>query len=249
MGNEQKKIKIISEISESKPFLVIYKPKGLASAPLTPDDNTCALSQAINLFTELKKVSGKKSIEYGLLHRLDTETDGLIVIAASQYCYDFLVEEQKNGRFIKYYKAICDYNPENSTSLEGFPINSFNQDFEKELIISSYFRNYGPGLKQVRPVLESSGKAALKKIGKPVLYTTRIVLHKSAKSVIANCSIKAGYRHQVRCHLAWLGYPVQGDTLYNSNNLENCSELKFSAYQVVFNNPITKIQETYSIEL
>lgn len=247
MGNEQKEIKIISKISESKPFLVIYKPKGIASAPLTSEDNTSALSQAINLFPELKKVSGKKSIEYGLLHRLDTETDGLIVIAATQDCYDFLIEEQKNGRFIKFYKAICDYNPENSTILEGFPINSFNQDFDKELIISSYFRNYGPGLKQVRPVLESSGKAALKKIGKPVLYTTKIVLHKSNESIVADCSIKAGYRHQVRCHLAWLGYPVQGDTLYNSRALDNTFELKFSAYKVEFLNPITKLLEIYTI--
>ena len=87
-------IEIVFEPTKDKPFLVIYKPKGLASAPLSPEDTQNALIQAAAMYPELKNVCGKKPIEYGLLHRLDTATDGLMVIAASQECYDFLSAEQ-----------------------------------------------------------------------------------------------------------------------------------------------------------
>ena len=93
-------IEIIHAPTDSKPFLVIYKPKGLASAPLVEGDTENALAQAIEKFPEICGVHGKKKIEYGLLHRLDTATDGLMVIATTQECYDFLTEEQREGRFI-----------------------------------------------------------------------------------------------------------------------------------------------------
>ena len=51
------------------------------------------------------------------------------------------------------------------------------------------------------------------------------------------CKISAGYRHQVRCHLAWLGLPVIGDKLYNRNMKK--SSLMFSAVGLEFYDQIT----------
>lgn len=237
-------IEIIHEPTIEKPFLVIYKPKGLASAPLVEGDTENALAQAIEKFPEIRMVHGKKEIEFGLLHRLDTATDGLMVIAMSQKCYDFLNEEQKVGRFIKFYTAECDILPDNSKILGGFPPNT--PSFKQSMITTtSYFRPYGEGRKEVRPVTEKSGKAALAKLGKPKLYTTEITIEKKNNTTaIAECSITEGYRHQVRCHLAWVGFPVKGDTLYNSNYKENNSDikkaenvLKFSATKISFEYP------------
>ena len=101
------KIKIIKEPTEELPFAVIYKPKALASAPITTDDKDNAFYQAAELFPKLLEVQGKKAIEHGLLHRLDTATDGLLLIAATQDFYDYMLCEQEEGRFIKYYKASC----------------------------------------------------------------------------------------------------------------------------------------------
>lgn len=115
------KIEILKEATEEKPYLIIYKPKGLPSAPLTADDTNNAFSQAAELFPQLLNVHGKKEIEHGLLHRLDTATDGLLVIASNQECYDFLIKEQEEGRFYKTYTAECDIIPENAKELGGFP--------------------------------------------------------------------------------------------------------------------------------
>ena len=242
-------IEIIHKPTANKPFLVIYKPKGLPSAPLSTDDTDNALSQAVARFPELKTVCGKKAIEYGLLHRLDTATDGLMVIAASQECYDFLMVEQQTGRFLKTYTAECNIIKDNSQRLGGFPPDIPTSSFTGEvstITAVSYFRPYGEGRKEVRPVTEKSGKAALSKLGKAKLYTTKLQIKKvSETKALATCEITEGYRHQVRCHLAWAGYPVTGDNLYNVNcrnseklsDKKNAENLLFSATAISFEYP------------
>ena len=232
MIQSEARIEVIKEPTPDKPFLVIYKPKDLPSAPLNAEDTQNALTQAVAMFPEIKTVCGKKPIEYGLLHRLDTATDGLMVIAASQECYDFLMTEQREGRFIKTYTAECEILPDNAKNLEGFP-----PDTPSLPVVTSYFRPYGEGRKEVRPVTENSGKAALSKLGKAKLYTTKIEITKlSDTRARAICEITEGYRHQVRCHLAWAGYPVIGDTLYNSDK-KNAENLLFSATKISFEYP------------
>lgn len=237
-------IKIISAPDKNNPYAVIYKPKGLPSAPISADDRENALCKAIEVFPSLGEVAGKKKIEHGLLHRLDTATDGLILIAASQYFYDFMSDEQAQGRFIKYYTAVCDINPENPKLLDGFPQNEKILPKEK-LVIESYFRSFGKGGKEVRPVTRTSGTAALKKIGKPKLYQTEIVSIKQMdeRSCKLVCRISQGYRHQVRCHLAWAGLPVENDPLYNAffrEKEDRSGMLNFSATRIEFTNPLEK---------
>ncbi len=233
-------IRIIHEPSADKPFLVIYKPKGLPSAPLSEEDTNNALWQCIQKFPSLKNVKGKKDIEYGLLHRIDTPTDGLLLIAETQDFYDFMAEEQKNGRFYKYYSAICEKSFENAVILGGFPKEKV--PYSNNMTITSYFRSYGDGGREVRPVTDSSGKAAKKKLGKLKEYKTKVsVITEKNDFVQVECKITEGYRHQVRCHLAWAGLPILGDLLYNSNK-KNCpqkdsSALQFSATKIEFEYP------------
>ena len=255
MGFQQKEIKIISEPSRDKPFIVIYKPKGIPSAPLTPEDTNNAFYQASKLYSELLNVQGRKPVEHGLLHRIDTETDGLLLIALSQDFYDYMMEEQKKGHFIKKYRAHCKKTPLNTEKLDGFchldqDVTSKILDNTFSLTVKSYFRNYGPGLKEVRPVTENSGKAALKKLGKKTEYETIISIKKIGTKYFADCTISSGYRHQVRCHLAWIGFPIIGDKLYNYeekfSDLSN--QLEFTAYCFSFINPYTRKTEIFSID-
>ena len=250
------KIKIISEPSGSQPFVVLYKTSGVPSAPISADDEDNAFSMAAKLFPEVLTVSGRKEIEHGLLHRLDTVTSGLLMIATSQAFYDYMLEEQKNGRFVKYYEAECIDCPNNSELLKGFPPVDF--DARKKLlcgepvIVSSYFRNYGAGQKEVRPVSQNSNPAAMKKVGKQVVYNTEIKLLGKASdgqtinhilqnkelpkhTITFECKLTAGYRHQVRSHLAWLGFPIIEDSLYNCNEkLSDNSQIHFTATKLLF---------------
>lgn len=248
------KIKIISEPSSDKPFIVIYKASGIPSAPLKADDEDNAFSYAAKLYPKILEVSSspdRKPIEHGLIHRIDNVTSGLLLIAASQDFYNFLIEEQKAGHFYKTYSAKCEDFIQNPEELEGFPPLTKNLQAlhtsiinGKTISISSFFRNYGKGGSQVRPVTKDSNAAALKKIGKLIEYTTEIKkIQNNKSSITLECKINSGYRHQVRCHLAWLGFPIIGDNLYNAHyktsvettdNTQIKDSIKFSATKLEF---------------
>lgn len=240
------KITVIQAPDKNHPFLILKKERGVPSAPLTESDCENAFSYAAELFPLLKEINGRKAVEHGLVHRLDTETEGLLLIAAIQDFYDFIQQEQAQGRFVKTYRAECILKKNNTELLEGFPTCPVNEMIfnRKKFTVESYFRNFGKNQKQVRPVTKDSGKAALKKMGNARLYSTEINLKSIDENIInAECKIKAGYRHQVRCHLAWCNIPVIGDRLYNADVSE--SPLRFYATGLEFFNPVTGQKEEY----
>lgn len=233
-------IKILNTPSSINPFLIVYKPPFLPCAPLDFSDSENALSFAVKLFPEIKKVCGIKPCEFGLVHRLDTLTEGIFLIALNQEFYDFIQIQQKEGKFIKTYNAECDYLRENTIALSGFPKEKI--ELSNQIFISSFFRHYGKDLKEVRPVTETSGKFSLKKVGSKKKYTTEVkVLSKKADSFSVQCRITQGFRHQVRSHLAWACIPVKNDCLYNfsAKNKELKDNLKFKAVSLEFFNPFS----------
>ena len=240
-------IKIIHHPREKEPFLIIYKNAGLATAPLSKDDKNNALAISAELYPEINQIQGKKTIEYGLIHRIDTPTKGLVLIATSQDFYDYIQNEQKENRFIKTYKATCEENLNNTELLQGFPKTdlTFHQKLLKNetITIQSYFRSYGENNYCVRPVTESCSKIIKNKVGKFKLYSTTIKLNRIIKEnekikYEFLCSLTSGFRHQVRAHLCWLGFPIIGDKIYNctcnnSNSVEP-TEMQFEATSLSF---------------
>lgn len=212
------RIKIIHEPNPLEPFLVLEKPAGVPSAPLFAGDTQNALFEAETLFPQIRSVHGKKEIEAGLLHRIDTQTRGLLLLAASKEFYDHIILSQERGEFVKTYFAECACDKENAAKLGGFPFmpEICDTNFGQSQTVSSYFRFYGEGRREVRPVLEEGSKFAIKKLGAKKSYSTKIEILSCDKNCAKiKCRIKKGFRHQVRCHLAWLGFPVLGDAIYN----------------------------------
>ena len=177
------------------------------------------------------QVRGKKAIEAGLLHRLDTDTRGLVLFAKDQKVYDFLAARQEAGQMIKTYCAFVEPNraPEiddgygfGATELSTLKERSTAQEqvvvqegiaAQLPLTLESQCRNFGPGAKRVAPVF--SGSRHYKKDGR--LYTTVIEaadILPSPPLIRVRCRLSRGYRHQVRAHLAAAGLPIAGDPLY-----------------------------------
>jgi 23S rRNA pseudouridine1911/1915/1917 synthase len=103
--------------------------------------------------------------DYGLIHRLDTATSGLLLVALTQSAYDSLLAEQAAGRFQKEYRAMCAIKKERGGH-NGFPlcpVDVFLGKLETTTVLESRFRSWGPRGQAVRPVTEESGLAAKKK--------------------------------------------------------------------------------------
>ncbi len=241
-----KKINFID--TKNNAFIVIDKASGLPSAPLSEDDKENALMYAAQDFPQILQVKGKKSIEYGLLHRLDTVTSGLLLVALNQDFYDYMLEEQKNGQFVKYYRAQCLIKKDNWKFLEGMqnPNITINVKEGFSFSISSFFRHYGKNNSESRPVTEDSNPAALKKVGKKEVYSTQIkIISIEGDYCQVECKITKGFKHQVRCHLGWIGLPVVNDKLYNSDFRKECEkdikkaeeQIRFSASKIEFYYP------------
>ena len=234
--------------TDGKPFVIVDKPAGLPSAPISLSDTENALIKASKSFPEILSVKGKKEIEHGLLHRLDTQTSGLLLLAKTQEFYDYMQNEQLENRFSKFYQAECQIQRLNFSRLEGFPVPDFNIDNIKTddaFEVKSFFRHYGQKNSQTRPVTQASNPAALKKLGKKELYTTQVrILSVKAEACKVECKITKGFKHQVRCHLAWIGLPVFNDFLYNADFIGSEQDIKkaenklcFSASKIEFYYP------------
>ncbi len=214
---------------EDDSLIACVKSAGLPTAPIHPYDD-CLLYQVAEHCPAVLEVKGKKEIEGGLLHRIDTATTGLVLLAKTQRAYDFLASEQECGRFIKQYTACCYKSEPLFGVAESVPC-----------VVQSAFRPFGEKSRGVKPVFSESGRSDRKKAGSR-LYSTRImtitpVSEPSAVlplfTVIAE--ISAGYRHQVRSHLAAIGFPVLGDPLYPSiwnvpGHESDCTDSKLPLY-------------------
>jgi len=201
---------------ETEDFAVVFKPPRMHCAPLKRDgkENETLLDWYAKIFPPVMELSGRKEGEGGLLHRLDFETQGLVFFAKNRQTLENMSEQQKQGKFIKEYSAIC-------RKCEPRPgAAQFDVSAPPPLIIQSYFRPYGPGRKQVRPVTEEKLKGReIAKDGNAYYKTEIIGVEKKqtdSQEELYHFTVrlKRGFRHQIRCHLAWVGFPVLNDPLY-----------------------------------
>ena len=223
---------------EDSNIVVVEKPHSLPTAPLMTNDSNNLVSFVIEKYPKAKSVKGRKAVEYGLLHRLDTDTHGLVVFALNQHAYDFLQIEQEKNRFIKTYTAFC---------------NGQKAGVQKydEFVIESYFRPYGEKGKKVLPV--STEEFKIKKYSAkkcaPNLYQTIVKSIETEQTDYykITCCITRGFRHQIRAHLAWLDYPIISDRLYNDKVENLYIPLQLHASAVSFTHPETGERLQFSL--
>ncbi len=203
---------------ECEDFLLLDKPHNMPTVPLkTQRIDGTLLEQAALVCPQVLEVKGKNPWEGGALHRLDTATAGIVLFAKNQNFYEELQKLQDKHLFEKYYLAQTFEN----NALKGC-------DIEKKsgiITISSYFRPFGPGAKEVRPTLEEA-KASPK-----ILYKT---LANRDENLFC-CTLTKGFRHQIRSHLAWTGHPIIGDSLYaKGDSLGSSEDLQLECVGISF---------------
>lgn len=247
-------------------YLVVFKPPRLHSVPLhrvgqaqtkagacpansVPtssllEPHSSLLDWCAAQFTELRRVHGKHPWEGGVLHRLDYEVQGLILLARTQEALDALSAQQEAGLFIKDYTALS----APRAQLPGFP--QPPSLYSASCVIESGFRPFGPGRKAVRPVVFPLTRMAGKSVkelaldqGRP--YQTEIAETREFGDYVQfKLRLRRGFRHQIRCHLAWLGYPILNDALYGGADTDGA--LCLHAHAISFLKPDSGILVNYS---
>jgi 23S rRNA pseudouridine1911/1915/1917 synthase len=230
-------------LAVEKDFLLLYKPPAMHSAPIKNSAAKTILEWCANQFPETADLSGRRAGEGGLLYRLDYETQGLMILARTGPGMEALLSLQKEGKIFKEYRALTS---ESKTTLPGFP-EIFMAEKTGEYKIKSAFRPYGPGRKSVRPVTDIDGSKKELAFDRGGPYTTEILESRPLQRAIIffRIRISKGFRHQIRCHLAWLGQPILNDALYGGESRGGLLGLRASSLS--FADPFTGKDREYSI--
>ncbi len=194
---------------EDEDLLVLNKRSGVPSIPLRTEETETAVSSALAHDPGLAGL-GRGGLEPGILHRLDTQTSGLLAFARNKKAYQWLHIAWKERRIRKFYRAIC------------APAPTFNTPKLPHLIDTPL----GHDAKSSRRMRLAQTEQELRRIrGKALEARTRLLgfetLPGPPKLAQVRVEIETGVMHQIRVHLASIGLPLLGDTLYKGPESES----------------------------
>lgn len=197
---------------EDEHLLVVEKKARLATVPgKAHADDTLLNGLFARYGAKLQNVG--KAREFGMMHRLDKPTSGLLLVALSPESYDALAEWFRSRELAKFYYAITRRAP------AKLPTGTIN-----------------------RPILEEMKNMKLARIassGKPALTAYRLVEQNPAAALL-ECRAVTGRLHQVRVHLASIGCSILGDDLYANPTVAGAaSRLMLHAHRLAFKHPMT----------
>ena len=208
-------------VYEDDDLLVINKPKGLVTHP-GAGNSEHTLANALKFHSDnLSSING--DFRPGIVHRLDKDTAGLLVVAKNDYAHMFLQEQLKDHTLGRRYYALV--------------LGTFSEDEGK--IIAPIGRDKNNRLKMAVDI--RSGKDAT---------TNFKVVERFKEYTLVECILETGRTHQIRVHLDYIKHPVVGDPLYGKGNrsLYKDGQLLF-AHHIEFIHPKSKKKMEFSVPI
>lgn len=194
--NHQFKIKL-EVLFENSDFLIINKPAGLTTHPVKSWQEK-TLANLILFYYPLIKNIGENSLRPGIVHRLDKEVSGLLIVAKTQEAIEYFKGEFQNHRIKKEYLALVHGQPPVDKGIINFPL------------IKS---------KSGKTVLAQ--KIDLEKIKEAWTEYETIRHFAPAGFTLLKVKPLSGRTHQIRVHLKSIGCPIVGDRIYSTKQFNN----------------------------
>lgn len=217
---------MLAVVYEDEDVVIVDKPAGMPTHPLSPEESGTMINAAIARRPEMREV-GDHKLEPGLIHRLDTKTRGLVMLAATREAFEFMKHEMRMHRVKKVYRALVS--------------GEFRSD-SGEIKVPLAHHSKDPGLM----VAATHGK---KWRGEPFQALTRFqVLEKGTEASLVELELVTGVMHQLRAHLAWKGNPVLGDDRYGGHPDPDSTSYALQATRIRFTHPRTKERVDLKVE-
>lgn len=223
---------------EDDDLLVINKPSGLVVHPSAGHQNDTLVNALVSKGFALSMKFGED--RPGIVHRLDKETSGLLVVAKNDQTHEALTTQFKNREIHRIYQALV-----------------FGVPKPADSVITSYLARHPTSRKRYATVLDHHRKRITVEnsnvtTGKWAItnYTT---LQTSHGLTLLQLKLGTGRTHQIRVHLSEVGHPIVGDSLYGAErklaavkpktlqeDLKNLQRFYLHASELGFQHPTSK---------
>lgn len=197
----------IDIVYEDEYLMVINKDSGVVVHPGAGNSNDTLVN---GLLYYNKTLSKGEEFRPGIVHRLDKDTSGLMIVAKDDKAHELLADDFKNKRIHREYIALLDGVFPQEKAIIDAPIGRSKQYFDKMEVCKD-------------------GKKAI---------TNLEVIKKYKDYTLVKLVLETGRTHQIRVHLAYIGYPVHNDPVYSNKACTDFGQFLHSAY-LKFKHPIT----------
>lgn len=198
-------------IWEDENMAVINKPSGMLTHPSEIETEGTLVNALLHRYGEnLSDLNGY--FRRGIVHRLDRNTSGLLMVAKNNKTHEFLTGQFKNRTISKKYLAIVKGNLKEDKGEINQPIGRNPHHPEKMAVVEG---------------------------GKPSLTEFR-VLERFKEATYVELDLKTGRTHQIRVHMNYLKHPILNDTLYGGGGFKvKTQEQVLQAYKLAFTKPFS----------
>jgi len=209
-------------VFEDDDLLVVDKPTGLVIHPAAGNPSGTLVNALLHYCTDLSGIGGVG--RPGIVHRLDKDTTGLLVVAKSDRAHLGLALAFRNRKIRKSYLAVCYGNPTQAEGVIDAPIDRHPRDRQRMAVVQT---------------------------GRPARTVYRVREGYAGTSLI-ECRPVTGRTHQIRVHMAHIGHALVGDPLYAGNQWRNLADPRarsacrgferqaLHAWRLEFAHPVTK---------
>ena len=194
-------------VYEDENIIIVNKPKGMVVHPAPGNVSGTLVNALLNYTDKLSNLGGK--LRPGIVHRLDKDTSGIMLIAKNDITHAYFKEKFKSREISKDYLTLCygDF-PEEKTLVDA-PIGRHPVD-------------------RKRMSVTGEGRESITKIR----ILSKFYINNNTISYLKVTPI-TGRTHQIRVHLSHLGYPIIGDEVYKRRKDININEIKLISGQVL----------------